>query len=375
MRHLGRSLLTAIGTVLGAAAFVSTLGLGSTLNQQVASSFDVRRATEVVVRPESDELGPGWHDPAGLTRLRSLNGVTDAGRRAVYAEQEVRRSAGDDTDPLPVQVIAADPGALRVIGPAMVVGRMFDEFAERERVPVVLLPKSLADRLGITRIGVAVFVKGQPFTVMGIYSDVARRPEALLSIVMPYSVGARMETRFGAVQRDVVIATLPGAAQLIGRQAPFALLPEAPQALRATAPPDPRTLRREVEGSVTRSSLLVSLVALVIGTFSIGNAATAGIATRTGEIGLRRAVGGRRIHVFVQLLGETTVLGAVGGMLGAVLGIGVVAAVSLWNGWVPIIDITLAVGASLACAAAGLVGGLFPAARAMRIQPVAALQR
>jgi putative ABC transport system permease protein len=49
-------------------------------------------------------------------------------------------------------------------------------------------------------------------------------------------------------------------------------------------------MRREVEDSVARSTLLLSVVALFIGTVSIGNAATAGIAARTPEIGLRRAV-------------------------------------------------------------------------------------
>jgi len=117
------------------------------------------------------------------------------------------------------------------------------------------------------------------------------------------------------------------------------------------------------------------VIALVIGAVSIGNAATAGISVRTAEIGLRRAVGGRPAHIFAQLIGETTMLGALGGVLGALVGVCVTSATSLWNGWAPVIDVRIALLASLCCATAGLLAGLLPAARAMRIQPVAALQR
>jgi len=374
-RNPGRSLLTGIGTVLGAAAFVSTLGIGSTLGRQVADTFDVRRATEVIVRPQAKGGDTAWQQRTGLTRLRGLNGVLAAGNRVSYPEQKILRFPGDATGAVTAQIMAADPGAVQVMHPVMLAGRTYDTFAEDRQVPVVLLPKGLADQLGINRVGVAVFIQDQPFTVAGIFTDVARRPEALLAVVMPYTVGQRRAARYGTATPDVIIETAPGAAQLIGQQAPLALYPQDPKYLQSIAPPDPKTLRRAIEGNITSSSLLVSVIALVVGAFSIGNAATAGIAARTGEVGLRRAVGGRPAHIFLQLLGETTVLGATGGTLGAALGIAVISGVSLWNGWTPTVDLRVAAGASLACAAAGLLAGLLPAGKAMRIQPVVALQR
>ena len=121
--------------------------------------------------------------------------------------------------------------------------------------------------------------------------------------------------------------------------------------------------------------MFLSLVALVIGTVSIGNAATAAIATRAPEIGLRRAVGARRHHIFLQLVAETSTLGALGGTTGALLGVLTVSTVSLVNGWVPTIDLRSTLVASAASTAAGLLAGLLPASRAVRIAPVQALQR
>ncbi len=223
----------------------------------------------------------------------------------------------------------------------------------------------------------AIFVAGQAYTVVGIYHDVLRRPEVMAAAIVPYSVAGRVNAATAdlRLERVVLVETAPGAAQLIGRQAPLALRPEAPAELRAIAPPDPRTLRREIEASTTRSTLLISGVALLMGTVSIGNAATAGIAARTPEIGLRRAVGARRRHIFVQLVLETAVLGCLGGTVGALLGILTTSLVSLLNGWTPVIELRSAVFACAISIVAGLLAGLIPAARAAAVPPVQALQR
>lgn len=386
--HPGRSLLTAVGTVLGAAAFVSTLGVSSTLNQQVSETFDVRRAVEVVVRPDASATQenssaaaavPGWQSADRLTALRGLNGVADAGARVTLAATGVRRGASDVSASADTKIIGADAGAVRVMAPEVTAGRTFDTYHDRPGVRVAMLSRSIATRLGIDRVGVAVFVGDQGFTVIGIFDDVERRPEALSAIIVPFTAANELASHPAAdsepPSRDVIVRTLPGAAQLVGDQAPIALDPVAPKALSSEVPPDPKTLRRQVEASVTRLSLILSVVALAIGTVSIGNAATAGIAARTAEIGLRRAVGAQPHHVFVQLLGETTLLGTIGGLLGTLAGLVVTVAVALANGWTPVVDLGTALLASAGGALAGLLAGLVPALLAVRIQPVAALQR
>jgi putative ABC transport system permease protein len=376
LRHPGRSLVTVIGTVLGAAAYVSTLGFGATMSGQVSSVFDARRATEVIVQPEDPNLDRSWTDGAG-ERLARLNGVVRAGSRVAVGERPVRRTLGATGAGTAVPVIGADADALRVMGPALRVGRLFDRFHDDRRAPVILLSAPVATQLAVNRVGVAVFIGDDAYTVIGIYHDVARRDEAMAAAIVPYALGEGLVAAAGggSAARDVLIETAPGAAQVVGRQAPLAVRPEAFEDLRAIAPPDPRTLRREIEGDLTRSTLVLSLIALVIGTISIGNAATAAIAVRAPEIGLRRALGGRPRHVFVQLVAETSLLGAVGGAVGALLGILAVSVIALANTWTPSIDVRAALVACAVSTAAGLFAGLLPAARAVRIPPVRALQR
>ncbi|PWR09357.1 ABC transporter [Micromonospora acroterricola] len=377
LSHPGRSLVTAIGTILGSAAFVASLGVGSTLHQQVAAAFDTRRATEVLVQAEDPGGSHSWLDDAALGRLTRLNGVVTAGRRVVLGEQPMSRSSDLRRPPTGVPILGVDPAALRVMAPQLTAGRGFDDYHERSAAPVIMLSETVAGQLGIRRVGVAVFIAGRPYTVVGIYRDVLRRPESLAGAVVPYSVGDRLDQP-GTSQvgkRDVLVETDPGAAQIIGRQAPLALRPEAPSELRAVAPPDPRTLRREIESSTTKSTLMISGIALLIGTISIGNATTASVATRTGEIGLRRAVGARRRHIFVQLVLETAVLGGLGGLSGALIGVLTTSLVSIVNGWAPVIELRIAVFASMISMVAGMLAGLMPAARAARFSPVQALQK
>lgn len=373
IRHPARCIVVALGTVLGTAAFVSTLGITSTIQHQVADSFDVRRATEVLIRPEQADLAADWQSPAGMARLRGLNGVIAAGRRINVGQVDVRRSL--DGPARPVSVYGADPGALAAMAPNITQGRTYGDFHEARAARVVLLPRSVAEALMLTRTGVAVFINDQAFTVIGFFDDVQRRPETLLGMLMPASTAETLVTAGSTADRDVVVETAPGAAQLIGGQAALALWPQAPAALRVIAPPDPRTLRRDIEGNIARSTLLLSLVSLVVGAVSIANASMAAIGARTSEIGLRRAVGAGRVHVFAQLLTETTALGAVGGFVGGGLGVMVTAVVSLTQLWVPVIDLGAAGQAVLIGGATGLVAGMWPAARAVAITPVAALQR
>jgi putative ABC transport system permease protein len=381
--HPARSMLTAAGTAIGAAAFVATLGLSSTLTQQVSNSFDVRRATEVVVGPTDQQSAdpgsggaPPWQSAAAGRRLARLNGVAAAGGRLVLPECQLSRMVGSAGGAVGAQVIGVDSAVLDVIEPRVTLGRTFQAFHDSTGAPVALVPAGLAARLSISRVGVAVFIDDRPFTVIGIFDEVARRPESLLSVLVPRAAAEPLDDRTQpGVRRDVVIRTSAGAAQLIADQAPLALSPEDPARLRATAPPDPRTLRREVEDNVVRLSLVLSAVALAIGAVSIANTATAGIAARVPEIGLRRAIGARRKHVFAQLLAETTALGLVGGIAGTLLGGAVTVIVALVNGWQPVVDPRVAALATCAATAAGLLAGLLPAVRAVRIQPLAALQR
>lgn len=368
-----RSILTGIGTLLGAAAFVATLGISATAAAQISADFDTYRTTQVLVRPvDPQSSDTAWYGETALSRLRDLNGVVSAGSRLTGPDIEVAGSLSGEGSNTSVRLVGATPSALSVIEPHLVAGRTFDEFHEDSASPVVLLSRSVAEALGLSRTNVAVFVGGRPLTVIGIYDNVRRSSDVLLSIIVPYSLGELMSA---AVEREVMIETSAGAAAMIAGQARSALRPEGPDALDVVAAPDPSSFRRGIESDVRSLSLLLAVVISVVGLVSIMNATTATMLTRVSEIGLRRAVGARARHIFAQVLAEGAALGVLGAWFGTLLGVALVLGVSLAQGWAPVLDLWLAVSVCLGGAAIGLLGGLLPAVRAIRISPVDALRR
>ena len=95
---------------------------------------------------------------------------------------------------------------------------------------------------------------------------------------------------------------------------------------------------------------------------------------RTGEIGLRRALGASRRHIAQQFLVESGAMGVAGGILGACIGTLVVVAVSAHNTWTPVLDPFVPLAAPLVGGLTGLISGTYPALRAAYLEPVDALR-
>ena len=170
------------------------------------------------------------------------------------------------------------------------------------------------------------------------------------------------------------VDTVIGAASLIARQAPIALVPNQPTLVSSSTAGEPTKVRGEVASDVNTLFLILGGVSLLVGAIGIANVTLVSVMERIGEIGLRRALGATRRHVAAQFLAESGLLGLVGGFTGASAGILVLVAVSLARTWTPVLDPWLPFAAPALGAAVGVLSGLYPAARAASLQPVEALR-
>lgn len=385
LQRPARSALTALGTVLGVGTFVAILGLTATTSSQIDARFNVLTATEVNVEDiglEQNEFVPLAFPKDADARVQRLGGVEHAG---VYWTVDTRDTdatissspVGDASTGERSNIVAASPGAVEAAVPHVAQGRVYDAYAERTAQPVVMIGSGMAARLGITtlRTRPALFIGEQPFTVVGIIDDVERKADLLLSVVVPRSTAEKMWGEPAAGGAKMLVSTKIGAAQQVARLAPTALRPDHPEYFKAVPPPDPKTLRGNVTSDLQQLFLLLAAICLVIGAVGIANTTLVAVLERTGEIGLRRALGARGGHITVQFLAESGSLGALGGLIGTSLGTLTVVGVAIARDWTPVVHPTTVAAAPVIGLVTGLVAGLYPAWRASRIQPAEALRR
>lgn len=377
----GRMSLTVLGTVIGLAALVATLGLSRTAGNRIVGRFDALAATEIVVSARTTNSSPEanampWDAP---TRVERLNGVAAAGNLSTVDVGTRQVSTSPINDParqtdFKLTVQAASPGLFEAVRAKLRSGRFPDEAHSTRADRVALLGPTAALKLGIDRLEQlpAIRIGDHVYLVVGILESVARQPALLGAVIIPEGT-AQKDFR---LQRPefVVVETRIGATQLISRQVPLALRPDNPRALKVASPAQPQRVRDRVQGDLNVLFLMLSGVSLLVGGIGIANVTLVSVMERTGEIGLRRALGASRRHIAMQFLLESAAMGLVGGVLGASLGTLVVVGVSAYQSWTPVLDPALPFVAPLIGGAIGLLSGTYPAFRAARLEPVEALR-
>jgi ABC-type antimicrobial peptide transport system permease subunit len=376
-----RAALTVLGTVLGIAALVATLGISKTASGQIVARFDALAATDVTVTPRVAS-GPvasrviPWDAAARIERLAGVvaaGTVADVGTKgALTRSVPLNDPSGQTSFQLPVKAVS--PGLFAAIHASVRSGRVFDAGHSARADRVAVLGPAAAERLNLVDVKQqpAIFIGDDVYLVVGILSDVARQADLLGAIIIPEGT-ARHD--FGLVAAtSVQIDTAIGASRLIAHQAPLALNADDPALFKVQQPPDPQSTKTAVKNDLNALFLILGLVSLLVGALGIANVTLVSVLERVGEIGLRRALGAGRAQIALQFLTESAVMGLFGGIIGASAGVVATVAVAAYRQWTPTLDLLLPLTAPFAGTLIGLVAGLYPAWRAARLQPVEALR-
>ena len=391
----GRSVLTMLGTVLGVGAFVAVLGLTATGAGQISRQFSVLEDTTVTVAdngPANDVAPPGTYPapgfPAGADAIADhIRGVVAAGvwwpvalpEGTNFSASQALSGVTSQT----VNLLAASPGAVKAMVPAMVAGSPLSSYENDTAQHVAMLNTTTAATLGISAARLpshpAVFVNGIAYTVVGIYSSAQRVVSGDSGMLIPEKTAladyGNPQPGIGTYEEaQMVIATKTGAAQEVARQIAAAELPTDPHRLVVTPPQNPLKLQGEVNGDLAGLFLILALISLLIGAVGIGNTTLVAVLERTGEIGVRRAVGARPRHIAAQFLAESTALGTLGGLLGTCIGVGIVVIFAATKNWTAVLNPVYTLPAPLIGTVVGLLAGAYPALRAARTSPLEALR-
>lgn len=382
-----RLVMTILGTVLGIASLVATIGFAQTAAAQIASQFDGAAATRVVVTAATAQSGSQnqsvaagrlpWDSPDRVAYLAGVESATLLGEVELTEGETITAVPVNDPSAAAVaspRLFSASPDLLDTAEGALVTGRFFDAGHDARADRVAVLGQRAAERMGINRVDSqpSVFIGGVAYAVIGIVDGMERRSELQDAVIIPTG-SARAD--FGLLApSELDIRIVVGAGPQVAEQAVLALQPDDPESLEAKAPSGSSDLSQSVQSDVNVVFLILGVIALLAGGLGIANVTLLSVMERIGEIGLRRALGATRRQIGAQFMVESIVIGFIGGLIGSALGIFAVIAVAVVQGWTPVTDPLIAIAGAILGAVVGWGSGWYPARRAARVEPVAALR-
>jgi len=387
-----RSGLPIIGIVIGVAAVIAIVSIGRGAQNTITGSiqgigtnllFVFRGGSEEVRNPKPITLGDvdAMADPF---QAPSVAGVAPALQGSVEIA-----FAGESVN---TQVIAVNPDYAKVRNIELSEGEFISQEHMLGRASVVIMGTDVADKLFGRKdglVGETVRIESQPFRIIGVLkskggSGFNNEDD---QIMVPLSTGQmRLLRRASRDRVDMVIV------QAISADAVPQATDEIGQILRTRhrteigaddftilSQQDFLDTARTITNVLTIFLGGIAAISLLVGGIGIMNIMLVSVTERTREIGLRKALGARRIDILVQFLTESSLLSLFGGLIGIGLGVllsYIVGRIAEANGTTlnPAIGLDTILMATLFSTAVGLFFGLYPANRAASLEPVEALR-
>ena len=262
-------------------------------------------------------------------------------------------------------------------------GRMFTETEDQRHSEVVVLGTDIKNRFfpNIDPIGKSIQVDGRPFQVIGVAkskgSVFGQSNDNFISIpiqtyVKMYGARTGLQYNFSATSREHMTEAQDEIRVLL--RAARHLRPEQDETFMILSSDTLISAWNNLTGAIAAAAVGIVSVFMVVGGVVIMNIMLAVVSERTREIGVRKSVGARRQDILNQFLVESSMLAAIGGLMG--VAISWIVALIVRNTTLVPMEIpvnAVLIGVTLS-AAVGLFFGIYPARRASRLDPIVALR-
>ena len=366
-----RAFLSALGIAIGIAAMIAVVGVSTSSRAQLTAQLESLGTNMLTLTPGSDLTGTEVKFPTdAVGRVDKIDGVRQSSSTSLVKASVYRSSLSDKAATGGISALVAEPGLLDVVAGEVDKGDWLNPATSS--YPSTVLGAAAARRLGVVEPGTQVWLGGTSFTVVGILKPSVLAPELDNAALIGAPVAEKL---FGYAGNPTTIyeRSADEAVERVRGLLGPTISPQAPGAVKISRPSDALAAKNAADQAFTSLLTGVGSIALIVGGIGVANTMIISVLERRREIGLRRALGAMRSHILIQFLAEALLLAGLGGALGCVIGVGLTAGVAAANGWpfsLPALIILAGLGVTVLI---GAVAGLYPAVRAARTPPTAAL--
>ncbi len=388
-RNKMRSLLTALGIIIGVASVVAMVALGNGAQARITSQVSALGQNLLTVVAGSKKSG-GVNSGLGSASAITL---ADAGAvqrevpdvAAVSPEVSLTAQAIANGRNWSTTVIGESPDYLKIRNWKVAAGSMFNESDIRSSAKIAVIGAKTAGELfgPLNPVGQSVRIKNIPFTIVGLLESKgagmggANQDDRIL---IPYTTAMKRLTG-DRYLRSVNVEIRRSDRMDIAQQQITSLLRQRHR-LTADQGDDFNIFnQKEIADTVNSISKIITLllgsiagISLVVGGIGIMNIMLVSVTERTREIGIRIAVGAQPGDIRLQFLIEAVTLSLLGGLIGVLCGVGASHLVGMFADFKAVVSsgsIILAFGVS---SVIGIFFGFYPAHKAAALDPIVALR-
>ena len=391
-RNKMRTALTMLGMIIGVAAVITMVALGTGAQLQIEEQIQSAGTNLIMVRAGNWSRGGVSHGMGSSPRLKATD--VEAIREQVTGAQYLTASVSTRD-----QIVAAGQNWFTRIEGADVelplirfwdieFGEFFSSTHVNSSAKVAVLGSVVRDNLfgeGVDAVGETIRVRNQSFRVIGVMAAKGSGSfgeDQDDTIFAPYTtVQRKLRGRDGTNISGITISAR--SADEIHRvseeietvlRIQHKLIPGEDNDFMVRTQDDITSMRTGMTQTMTMFTLAIAVVSLIVGGIGIMNIMLVSVTERTREIGLRMAVGAKGQDVLWQFLVEAIALSLVGGLIGVGLGFAVSSGLTEFLQWptsVPPDAVAVSVGFA---ACIGVVFGFYPAWKGAQLDPIESLR-
>ena len=381
-----RSVLTALAIIIGTAAVIAVIGIGSSAEKALEASIDELGPRTLSIFPSQRKRGgisSGFNplvikDAEALAKNNEHNWLIapamSGNRQVKFLNSNV---SGEINGYLPVN--------FKVRGFDIGLGRLFTEKENLGRKKVIVLGSKVPGELNTTArqiLDKEIFVAGTAYKVVGILKEEGsngwQNPDDDFYVPLLTASQRILGTeRLGwinvGISNDTNVDYVMMTIEQILRQK-HDIGPGGDNDFRINDWSQYSDLRRQATSIFTALIAGIAGISLIVGGIGVMNIMLVSVTERTREIGLRKALGATQNSIMMQFIIEAILLCVLGGLIGVFIGVSLLFIFTLFNDWMFSIPFSAILGSIFFSALVGLFFGIWPAKRAARLDPAVSLR-